>query len=219
MAGKVNEETLRALTVSPMQLTTMSAVQAEVLPLLPGLIRPHDPEDPSSSARDLLVKARTGTGKTIAFLVPAIEARLAEIERFGQDALDKSGLDPRFERKARRQLSRDYAGPVIISPTRELATQIAVEATKLLKHHRDLQVHLLVGGESKRQQMKHWSNSSRDLIVATPGRLRDLLENEPTVAEPISKSKMVRPIGLHARLVTHTLLPCLFSLSWTRPTP
>ncbi|TCD68692.1 hypothetical protein EIP91_009976 [Steccherinum ochraceum] len=191
LAGKVNDRTLRALTVSPMQLTTMSPVQAEVLPLLPGLIRPHDPEDPSSSARDLLVKARTGTGKTIAFLVPAIEARLAEIEKFGQDALDKSGLDPRLEKRARRQLARDYAGPVIISPTRELATQIAVEATKLLKHHPDLQVHLLVGGESKRQQMKHWNSSSRDIIVATPGRLRDLLENEPSVAEPISKSKML----------------------------
>ena len=191
LEGKVSPGTLKAITVSPMQLTHMSPVQDAVLNLLPELVRPYNPEDSSKAPRDLLVKARTGTGKTIAFLVPAIESRLAEIKRYGAQAKQDSGLDSRFEVRARRSFAHDQAGVVIISPTRELATQIAVEATKLVKHHTELQVHLLVGGGSKRNQLKDWMRSTRDIVVCTPGRMRDLLENEPDVAGPISKSKMV----------------------------
>ncbi|KAH8101921.1 P-loop containing nucleoside triphosphate hydrolase protein [Cristinia sonorae] len=189
----VSQSTLKALTVSPMQLQHMSPVQEAVLGMLPDLIKPLDPNaDPTQAApRDLLVKARTGTGKTIAFLVPAIEARLAEIQRYGKVMKRETGMDRKFEIRAQRTYGRENAGVVIISPTRELATQIAVEATKLVKHHPELRVHLFVGGESKRQQMRHWMESTRDIIVATPGRLRDMLENEPAVAGPISKSKFL----------------------------
>ncbi|THH30200.1 hypothetical protein EUX98_g3971 [Antrodiella citrinella] len=194
LEGIVSAGTLKAITMAPMSLTTLSPVQAAVLPLLPDLIRPHDAEaghDSSKTPRDLLVKARTGTGKTIAFLVPAIEARLADLKRESAKAKTDAGMDAKFEIRARRQYGRDNAGVIIISPTRELATQIAVEATKLVRFHTGMQVHLLVGGESKSQQLRHWMQNTRDIIVATPGRLRDMMENEPEVAEPISKAKML----------------------------
>jgi hypothetical protein len=73
--------------------------------------------------------------------------------------------------------SRSAVGTLVISPTRELATQIAVEAEKLVTHHKEYTVQLLVGGESRRAQIRNWKKGRLDVVVATPGRLRDLLED------------------------------------------
>ncbi len=173
----------------------MSPVQAAVLPLLPDLAKPYDPEDASTSPRDLLVKARTGTGKTLAFLIPAIEARMKALDKHAKQAVADSGLkgDRHLEDRAKRALSRREVGALILSPTRELATQIANEAIKLSSHHHGFEVRLFVGGVSKYHQMKEWMKGRRDIVVGTPGRIRDVLENEPTVRESLATAKMVRP--------------------------
>ncbi|PBK60343.1 hypothetical protein ARMSODRAFT_1026626 [Armillaria solidipes] len=76
-------ETLKVrLTVKPFKLTSTAAVQKEVLSFLLGLAKPYDPE--SISTRALLVRARTSTGKTLAYLVPIIEARVRAAENSGQ---------------------------------------------------------------------------------------------------------------------------------------
>jgi ATP-dependent RNA helicase MSS116, mitochondrial len=175
-----------------MKLQTMTPVQEEVLSLLPALAEPYDPE--SKTTRDLLVRAKTGTGKTIAFLVPAIEARLKAMHEAGKQAVVDAGLesDSQLERRARQKFQKENVGALILSPTRELATQIANEAIKLLHHHPDMHVVLFTGGINKRMQMRDWMRNSRDIVVATTGRLRDLMESEPDVLKSIKGAQTVR---------------------------
>ena len=172
----------------------MSPVQAAVLPLLPELARPHNKDEPNGPPRDLLVKAKTGTGKTLAFLVPAIEARIRAIDKAGLDALEKNGgrPDARVVESAKRSFAKKTVGTVIISPTRELATQIAHEATNLTHWHKGFEVKLFTGGSSKGQQLRQFKISRSDIVVATPGRIRDVLENNEDVAEVLRTASLVR---------------------------
>ena len=103
----------------------MSPVQAAVLPLLPGLSQPYDPN--TDQPRDLLVRAKTGTGKTLGFLIPAVEARIRALKQHGKEAAAAAGQpeDRHIEERAMRRMARADAGCLIISPTRELASQIA----------------------------------------------------------------------------------------------
>jgi ATP-dependent RNA helicase MSS116, mitochondrial len=189
--GKVHKSTLRAIE-QVFKITHMSPVQAAVLPLLPSLAEPYNPASPAP--RDLLVKAKTGTGKTLGFLVPAIEARLKALDAAGKKAVQDAGLvsDRHLEDRARRTMARNEAGCLIITPTRELATQIANEALRLSSKHDAFEVRLFVGGASKRMQMRDWMRGRRDIVVGTPGRIRDLLENEPEVTKGLQNCKMVR---------------------------
>ena len=189
----VSSETLRAITDKPFKHAHMSPVQAAVLPLLPELARPYDEHQSHGPPRDLLVRAKTGTGKTLAFLVPAIEARIKAIDKAGVDALEKNGGQPdaRVVENAKRSYARNTVGTVIISPTRELATQIAHEAQKLTHWHKGFEVKLFTGGSSKGLQLREFRYSRSDIVVATPGRLRDVLENEPAVTEVLRTAKHV----------------------------
>ncbi|KAK7035209.1 hypothetical protein VNI00_011976 [Paramarasmius palmivorus] len=193
LQGVVSSATLKAITWKPYNFSSMSPVQAEVLPLVSELSEPFDPTAKEVPSRDLLVRAKTGTGKTLAFLVPAIEARLKAINAAGKKALRDSGLetDKRLEERAQRVFSRETVGTLILSPTRELATQIANEALQLSSHHKGFEVRLFIGAMSKREQMRDFMRGTRDIIVATPGRLRDLLESEPEVRHGLSFTKQL----------------------------
>jgi len=171
----------------------MSPVQAAVLPLLPELARPHGKDESDGPPRDLLVKAKTGTGKTLAFLVPAIEARIKAIDKAGVDALEGNNgrPDAGVVENAKRAYAKRTVGTVIISPTRELATQIAHEAVKLTHWHKDFEVNLFTGGSSKSAQLREFKRGRRDIVVATPGRIRDVLENEPDVAKVLRTANHV----------------------------
>jgi len=129
----------------------MSPVQEAVLPLLPKLARPYNEDEQHGPLRDLLVKAKTGTGKTLAFLVLAIEARIKAIEKAGVDALEKNGGQPdsRVVETARRTYARNTVGTVVISPIRELTTQISHEATKLTYWHKGFDVKSITGSSRK----------------------------------------------------------------------
>jgi ATP-dependent RNA helicase MSS116 len=191
---KVNPDTLRAITEKPFNHAHMSSVQAAVLPLLPELARPYDGDQSHGPPRDVLVKAKTGTGKTLAFLVPAIEARIKAIDKAGVDALEKSGgrPDARVVESAKRNHARKTVGTVVISPTRELATQIAHEAIKLTHWHKGFEVKLFTGGSSKGLQLREFKFARNDIVVATPGRMRDVLENDHSVAEVLRTATHVR---------------------------
>lgn len=99
--------------------------------------------------KDLVASAQTGTGKTAAFVLPALH-RLAET---------KGGSKPRV---------------LILTPTRELATQVLDAVAKYGKFMR-LNLVSLVGGMPYRQQLKGLSRPV-DIIVATPGRLLDHMQ-------------------------------------------
>ncbi|CZT01029.1 hypothetical protein WAI453_009490 [Rhynchosporium graminicola] len=113
---------------------------------------------------DIVAQARTGTGKTLGFLIPTI-----------QNILRK---DPGLA--IRKRYSRARASDIraiIISPTRELAEQIAVEAEKLC-YNTDLRVQVAVGGNSKRMMLQKTLREGCHILVGTPGRLQDLLGDE-----------------------------------------
>lgn len=202
---KISYDTLQALTGKPFQLQTMTAVQSSVLSQLPELIRPYNPNEQEEDLppRDLMVKARTGTGKTLAFLIPAIEARLKAIADAGKEAVRDAGLvtDKHLEGRARRVFTRTNIGTLIISPTRELATQIANEALRLSYHHRDFEVRLFTGGSSRRTQMRDFMKGRRDILVATPGRLLDLANSEPEIKASLATTRMVRVVFFYPRKV------------------
>ncbi|KAF9951857.1 hypothetical protein BGZ72_006709 [Mortierella alpina] len=137
---------------------SMSKVQASVLSTLP-------------TKRDLLVKAKTGTGKTLAFVVAALESLMA-----------LSPLKASIKRGGK-------IGCVIIVPTRELALQISDEAEKLVKPL-GWGVQYLVGGESREKQLDRVSKEPAEFVVATPGRMLDLLRDAEFSAK-IKESKVL----------------------------
>jgi ATP-dependent RNA helicase MSS116 len=159
----------------------MSPVQEAVLSLLPGVA-----QDPGT---DLLVKAKTGTGKTLAFLIPAIQTRLNDLEAHIK-RLEAEGMENRALRVQKNlEYAKRNAGAVIISPTRELATQIANEAVKAMHNLDRFDVSLFVGGANKIKQLREFRRGRPDIIVATPGRLVDLLQSVPEVANVLGGTK------------------------------
>lgn len=101
-------------------------------------------------ARDLVGLAQTGTGKTASFTLPMIE-------------MLSTG-------RARMRMPRS----LVLTPTRELAAQVAENFDKYGKYH-NLTKALLVGGESMGEQIKVLERGV-DVLIATPGRLLDLFE-------------------------------------------
>ncbi|XP_013139757.1 PREDICTED: probable ATP-dependent RNA helicase DDX53 [Papilio polytes] len=100
---------------------------------------------------DMIGIAQTGTGKTLAFLLPA----LIHIE---------NQVVPREERE----------GPtvLVLAPTRELALQIHKEVSKY--HYKNVKSVCVYGGGDRREQIKVVSKGV-DIVIATPGRLNDLI--------------------------------------------
>ncbi|XP_022082128.1 ATP-dependent RNA helicase HAS1-like [Acanthaster planci] len=102
--------------------------------------------------RDLLAAAKTGSGKTLAFLIPAIEL------------IYKLKFMP-----------RNGTGVIILSPTRELAMQTYSVLKDLLKHHYHT-FGLVMGGTCRTAEAKKLAKGV-NVLVATPGRLLDHLQN------------------------------------------
>ncbi|KAG9148830.1 hypothetical protein Leryth_026185 [Lithospermum erythrorhizon] len=113
----------------------------------------------SLEGKDVMVKAKTGTGKSVAFLLPAIETVIKGS-------------------KNNRNMRIPPAYVLIICPTRELASQIAAEVTVLLKYHDGVGVQTLVGGTRFKVDQKRLESDPCQMIVATPGRLLDHIENK-----------------------------------------
>ncbi|EKM60873.1 uncharacterized protein PHACADRAFT_110678 [Phanerochaete carnosa HHB-10118-sp] len=107
---------------------------------------------PLLAGKDVLGAARTGSGKTLAFLIPAVEL------------LHRMKFKP-----------RNGTGIVIVSPTRELALQIFGVAKELMAHHSQT-FGIVMGGANRRAEADKLQKGV-NLVVATPGRLLDHLEN------------------------------------------
>lgn len=153
--------------VSSMGFTRMTPVQASTIPLFMG-------------NKDVVVEAVTGSGKTLAFLIPVIE-KLLRLEE---------------------SIKKHHIGAIIISPTRELASQIHTVLLQLLGFHgpsaallrppdeeettpheassKSLKIipQLLLGGStSTAQDLSIFLKTSPNLLIATPGRLLELLSS------------------------------------------
>ncbi|KAI9223172.1 P-loop containing nucleoside triphosphate hydrolase protein [Blastocladiella britannica] len=104
------------------------------------------------TGRDILGAAKTGSGKTLAFLLPALELMVA------------ASFKP-----------RNGTGAIIITPTRELALQIFGVARDLLKYHQQT-FGLVMGGANRKAEAEKLAKGV-NLLIATPGRLLDHLQN------------------------------------------
>src|SRR5690349_21473114 len=100
---------------------------------------------------DIRACAQTGTGKTCAFVIPIVERLI-------------------------RQPSTHRPSALILTPTRELAAQIISVTHGLIKGSR-IRTVLILGGVNINHQVRELK-SPVDIVVATPGRLLDLLERK-----------------------------------------
>ncbi|KAJ9615878.1 ATP-dependent rRNA helicase spb4 [Cladophialophora chaetospira] len=156
--------------MAAMNFTRMTPVQASTIPLF-------------KAYKDVVVEAVTGSGKTLAYLIPVVE-KLLRLEE---------------------PVKRHHVGAIIVSPTRELATQIYNVLLSLLRFHPpsaaelrksenagdpDVEealetfpsstpkvvAQLLVGGSTTPAQDLSWFlKASPNILIATPGRLLDIM--------------------------------------------
>ncbi|QJD78827.1 DEAD/DEAH box helicase [Spirosoma rhododendri] len=129
----ISPELLQAVT--DMGFVSPSPIQAEAIP-------------PILAGRDVIGQAQTGTGKTAAFGIPALE--LIDVQNRAVQTL-------------------------ILCPTRELALQVAEEIKKLSKHKRGVRVEAIYGGDSIERQIRSLK-SGVHIVIGTPGRVMDHME-------------------------------------------
>ncbi|KAH7637247.1 ATP-dependent RNA helicase DDX55 [Dermatophagoides farinae] len=117
--------------------------------------------------KDLIVEAVTGSGKTLAFVVPILQILL---------------------RKSQTETIKKHdIGAVVISPTRELATQIYNVFKIFIDHSEefDFKLMLLIGGSNTDKDIRNYGNNGANIIVSTPGRLLDILEKSAIFSSKI----------------------------------
>ncbi|KAH7314717.1 hypothetical protein KP509_21G017700 [Ceratopteris richardii] len=107
--------------------------------------------------KDVAVDAATGSGKTLAFLIPTTE----------------------ILRRIQSPLGSHQVGAVIISPTRELATQIYHVSEPFMKTLPNMRAMLLVGGTNVIVDVKSVNENGVNIIVGTPGRIHDIIVRVP----------------------------------------
>lgn len=133
----LSEKTMQG--INDMGFETMTEIQQRTIP-------------PLLAGRDVLGAAKTGSGKTLSFLIPAVEML-----------------------SALRFKPRNGTGVLVISPTRELALQIFGVARELMAHHSQT-YGIVIGGANRRAEAEKLAKGV-NLLIATPGRLLDHLQN------------------------------------------
>lgn len=189
-----------AQTFKDLGYTTPSVIQAQSWPL-------------TLEGRDCIGVSKTGSGKTMAFMLPAVAKVVAK----------------KAELVKQRKL-----GPyvVVLAPTRELAQQIFAEAEKLTKPN-GLGIVCTYGGESRSSQSMRVMRASRakqfDVLVSTPGRLQDLLDDSTVVLDGtqmlvLDEADRMLDMGFEPqiRAIVESMPPperrqtLLFSATWPR---
>ena len=150
----LHEALTRAVADSGYQ--TATAVQLAAIP-------------PALQGADLMVSASTGSGKTASFILPALQRILAA----------------RGDNSKRREKGVIY-GPriLVLTPTRELAMQVAKAAATYGRHVQGLRVATVVGGVPYPAQIQAL-RGPLDILISTPGRLLDHLQTGKAVLENV----------------------------------
>lgn len=112
----------------------------------------------------LIVESATGSGKTHAFLIPVLQ-----------------NLDENV----------DEVQSIIISPTRELASQLFDVLVKLLEFNPDIRVARVIGGSDRETEIKRFEKSQPHIIVGTIGRISDLAINSNVLKVHTAKSIVI----------------------------
>ncbi|MBX9900276.1 MAG: DEAD/DEAH box helicase, partial [Burkholderiaceae bacterium] len=154
---------LRAITDSG--YTEPTAVQIQAIPA-------------AIAGRDLLVSSQTGSGKTAAFMLPALHKFALAAENLSVEA----GKTPNQERQSARSRGDrprfQAAKPkmLVLTPTRELALQVTTATDKYSAYSRRVKAVSILGGMPYPKQMQLLSRNP-EILVATPGRLIDHMES------------------------------------------
>lgn len=131
-------------SLAEMNLNIPTPIQAKTIPI-------------ALEGKDIIGSAQTGTGKTLAFLIPVLS----------------------------KILHSDQEEALILTPTRELATQIQVVITNLLSKIPNLSSVLLIGGAPIFKQIQNLKRRP-NIIVGTPGRVNDHLTRKSLSLKKIS---------------------------------
>ena len=134
--SSLNITTLLQESIIKMNLKIMTPIQSKAIPMI-------------LEGKDIIGSAQTGTGKTIAFLIPVLE----------------------------KILRYDKEQALILAPTRELASQIQSVIKDLALKIKSINSVLLVGGAPIFKQM-HKLKKNPNIIVGTPGRINDLINRK-----------------------------------------
>ena len=121
--------------------------------------------EPALNGRDVVARAKTGTGKTLAFSLPIVEKFLREDEE------RKNGEDEDWGGERRRRSRDKRPRCIVLAPTRELAQQVEREIYSLAPSFETLTVY--GGAPIGAQESK--LRRGVDFVVGTPGRVMDLL--------------------------------------------
>jgi len=121
------------------------------------------------NGHDLMCCAQTGSGKTCAFLLPVV------VNLVGKDNNGKMGQQQTKNGYGQQQQHHEpvSASTIILAPTRELASQIELEAQKLCFNMNEVQTVAVYGGASQQKQLRELAFAGvfgSVVIVATPGR-------------------------------------------------
>jgi len=162
----LHEAVLKALTDSG--YTEPTPVQAQAIPA-------------ALEGRDLMVSSQTGSGKTAAFMLPALHSLATQERRpFVPSAPRRT---PNQERQSARARGKERprfqsAQPrmLVLTPTRELALQVTAATDKYGQHIRHLKSVAILGGMPYPKQMELLARNP-EILVATPGRLIDHMES------------------------------------------
>ena len=124
---------------------------------------------------DAFIQAETGSGKTLAYLLPIVQRIIAISKPHGKG--DDGLYDAENVKSENTKLSRKTGlFALILAPTRELASQISHVLTLLLSPTPYIVSSTVIGGEKKKSE-KSRLRKGLNILVATPGRLADHLDN------------------------------------------
>ncbi|CAJ0722920.1 MAG: DEAD/DEAH box helicase [Ralstonia sp.] len=153
----LDDRIVRAL--GEVNYTTPTPVQAQAIPAC-------------LSGRDLLVTSQTGSGKTAAFILPAIQ-RISE-----QPEPQRPRMDGPPQRMKGRRPRPAPAKPslLVLTPTRELALQVTTATAQYGRHLRRIVCASILGGMPYPKQLDMLARMP-DIIIATPGRLLDHIDS------------------------------------------
>lgn len=115
------------------------------------------------SCKDVAAEAVTGSGKTLAFVVPMLELLL--------------------RRSKEEPWKKNEVGAIVISPTRELATQTSGVLKSFLEHEdlKQFKQQLIVGGNSVEEDVHRLKREGGVILICTPGRVEDLFKRKDDV--------------------------------------
>jgi len=191
--GMVHPRVVRTLT-QDMQLETLTEVQAATI-------------NAALDGTDIVAQAKTGTGKTMAFLLPVLQNIISKDPKLAEFS-SRGGRGPRS--------TADDIRALIISPTRELAEQIAEEARKVTKGT-GIIVQTAVGGTQKMMGLRAIQQRGCHILVGTPGRLNDILTDPNTRVEAPDLSALV--FDEADRLLDQGFWPAIQDIMRSLPSP